>query len=301
MHVAIIGHTGVVGEEIKTLLDKRNFPYTKLSLFNRKNSPMRADWQSIDLAFFAAGKEISTQYIPLAIKNNCRVIDSSSAYRKTYPLIIPEINGHMISTSPLICSPNCTATLLLLALYPLHQHTKIKRIIAATYQAASGGGKKMMDLLLNTPEKFDLHLHDSFESDSSYCGEEEKMIFETRKILCAPNLKMSARCVRVPVLRAHSIFANVEFTSEIKDPIKLLENAPGIKLTHRPTPKLASHQEDVLVGGIRKDQSNSNALELWIVGDQLLKGAALNAVQIAELMLKNTQISEKTVKFQVPL
>ena len=276
MHIAIIGASGLVGGEIMTLLQKRNFPYTKRSLFARKSyQPLtKADFSSIDLAFFAAGSSVSKEYIPIALSHGCRVIDSSSAFRKTHPLIIPEINAHLIEDSPLIASPNCTASIMLLALYPLHCHTPIKRIIASTYQAASGGGYPLMQKLTSDPLSFPLHLHTS--------DEEQKMIDETRLILNEPDLAISCRCVRVPVLRAHSISLNVEFAAPVKNPESILAKAPGLKLVNNPTPHHATEQNDILCGSIRQDPSHPNAIELWLVGDQLLKGAALNAVQIAE-------------------
>lgn len=286
MHIAIIGASGLVGNEIKTQLIKRNFCFEKLSLFGRTaRDDIQAldtiDWSTIDLAFFAAGAEVSKDCIPKALTAGCRIIDCSSYSRELAPLIIPEINGHLTDDSQLVASPNCTASIMLMALYPLHCHTPIKRIIASTYQAASGGGYQMMQDLQNDPLAFPLHLHDSFD-DGPYSGEEQKMMYETRKILDEPKLKMSVRCVRVPVMRAHCLSLNVEFEKPIENPQALLEKAPGIRLMDDPRPEDATGQDDVLVGSLRCDPSNKNSLELWVVGDQLLKGAALNAVQIAE-------------------
>ena len=279
MHIAIIGATGLVGREIQSQLRMRNFPISKLSLFAKSSHQNidDADWSSIDLAFFAAGSSVSKTYIPKAMKANVRVIDSSSAYRETAPLIIPEINDHLIESAPLISSPNCTTSILLMALFPLHQHTPITRIIASTYQAASGGGYPLMQKLQNDPLAYPLHLHTG--------GEEEKMRFETRKILDLPHLPISCRCVRVPVMRAHSLSVYAEFEKPIADPESLIQNAPGIRLSQAPTPQNASTCEDILCT-IRQSQDNPSAYELWIVGDQLLKGAALNAVQIGEQLAK---------------
>ncbi len=275
MHIAIIGATGLVGREILTLLTKRKFPSSKTSLFAKSSHQNidTADWASIDLAFFAAGSAVSKSYIPKALGAGCRVIDSSSAFRQTAPLIIPEINGPLIENAPLVSSPNCTTSIMLMALFPLHQHTPINRIIVSTYQAASGGGYPLMQKLQNDPLNYPLHLHTG--------GEEEKMRFETRKILNLPNLPISCRCVRVPVMRAHCLSVHVEFDKPIPNAETLLQNAPGIKLISAPTPHDASTREDILCD-IRQDLDNPHAYELWIVGDQLLKGAALNAVQIAE-------------------
>ncbi|MCP5492090.1 MAG: aspartate-semialdehyde dehydrogenase [Chlamydiales bacterium] len=286
MHIAIIGASGLVGREIHNQLIKRNFVFSKISLFGRvaRDEILSLDsihWHDIDLAFFAAGSSVSKKYIPQALAAGCRVIDSSSYYRNSAPLIIPEINGHLIKDAQLIASPNCTASIALMALYPLHVHCPIQRIVASTYQAASGGGHKMMQAFLDNPLEFPLHLHDSFDGHD-YSGEERKMSDEMRLILNAPGLPISARCVRVPVLRAHSIALNVEFEKPIADPKTLLQSAPGLRLVERPTPKDATECDDVFCGSIRQDPSHPNCLELWVVGDQLLKGAALNAVQIAE-------------------
>ena len=292
MHVAIFGATGLVGQTIHNLLIQRCFPFTKLSLFASSRSVNDtiqdvndADWTNIDLAFFAAGSEVSRTYIPLALDAKTTVIDSSSAFRETAPLVIPEINCHLIENAPLIASPNCTASIMLMALHPLHAESPIKRIVASTYQAASGGGQSMMDQLIDNPLAFPLHLHDSF-TDSLYSGEEQKVIFETRKILNTPHLPISIRCVRVPVLRAHSISLNIEFENTI-DPKVALANAQGIQLMDRPTPMDATGIDDVLCGSIRPDPYHPNTFEMWVVGDQLLKGAALNAVQIGEKVFRN--------------
>lgn len=286
MHVAIIGASGLVGQEIHNQLTKRAFACSQISLYARTSrGSIQAlsviDWSQIDLAFFAAGSAVSKEHIPHALASGCKVIDSSSHFRGTATLIIPEINGHLISTSQLIASPNCTASIALMALHPLHAHSPIKRIVASTYQAASGGGHKMMQALLNNPLEFPLHLHNSFD-ELDYSGEEEKMCDEIRLILSAPNLPISVRCVRVPVARAHSIALNVEFEKPIANPKSLLQSAKGLRLMDRPTPNDATECDDVLCGSVRQDPSHPNCLELWVVGDQLLKGAALNAVQIAE-------------------
>ncbi|HPE85159.1 MAG TPA: Asd/ArgC dimerization domain-containing protein [Chlamydiales bacterium] len=276
MHIAIIGASGLVGREIHAQLLKRRFPISSLSLFAKSSfqNIETADWSAIDLAFFAAGSTVSKCYVPQALSAGCRVIDCSSAFRSTAPLIIPEINAHLIPNARLIASPNCTTTIMLLALYPLHQRVPIKRIIASTYQAASGGGYPLMQRLQSDPLNYPLHLHTG--------GEEEKMRFETRKILQLPDLPISCRCVRVPVMRAHSISLHVEFVAPIENPNAILQNAPGITLVEKPTPQDASYHEDVLCDIVRCDLDNLNCLELWVVGDQLLKGAALNAVQIGE-------------------
>lgn len=312
---AIIGASGAVGREIVRLLIEREFPY-ELKLFASEKSagqllygrPIETlrSLEGIDLAFFAAGSALSKQWIP---KADCLCIDSSSAYRNTFPLIIPEINPHAINDSRIVCSPNCTATVLLMPLFRLHKRWKAKRIVASTYQAASGGGQKLMDTLLKEtlchlngapispilphPYAFNLYPHNSAMTFSGYVEEEIKMADETRKILEDDTIKMSATCVRVPVLRAHSVAANIEFHHPftLEEVYSELSQMPGVKLFEErsqnrfATPIDASGKHDIYVGRLRLDLSQPNTLELWAVGDQLLKGAALNAVQIAEMML----------------
>lgn len=294
--VAVIGATGVVGSEIVRLLKERAFPYEKLLLFNRSN-PISLD--GVDLAFFAAGSSISKEWIP---KAKCICIDSSSAFRDTHPLIIPEINPHAIKGS-ILTSPNCAATILLMPLFRLHRKFRIKRIVLSTYQAASGGGAKLMRQLLEETRSyleddskqisyaFNLFPHNSFLHENGYVEEEIKIRDETQKILEDESLQVTATSVRVPVLRAHSISANVEFNQSftMEDVYKTIQNTPGVKIyedrAHNqfPTPVMATRKNDVFCGRFRIDPTQPNTLELWIVGDQLLKGAALNAVQIAEL------------------
>ncbi|MES2121801.1 MAG: aspartate-semialdehyde dehydrogenase, partial [Chlamydiota bacterium] len=226
------------------------------------------------------------------------------------PLIIPEINPHALkSDSQLIASPNCSTTIMLMALAPLHRHFKIRRVVAATYQAASGAGyKAIQDLLGETkayldglpfersviphPYAFNLFLHNSALHPSGYNDEERKMIFESRKILEDDAIAISATCVRVPVLRAHSEALNVEFCHPVtvEQAQEILSQSPGVALLENrddnrfPMPVDASGQDLVYYGRIRQDTSHPHALDLWVVGDQLLKGAALNTVQIAELL-----------------
>lgn len=327
MTIAVIGATGAVGQEIIRLLDKRLFPLQTLRCFASQKSvgknlifkgrpiviePLHS-LQGVDLAFFAAGSAVSSQFIPEAIRQGCVVIDSSSAFRLEphVPLVIPEINPHALRAHQgLIASPNCTATLLLMAAAPLHRHVPIRRIVMATYQAASGAGQKaMLELEEETratlenkpfhptvipyPYAFNLFPHNAPMTPSGYNEEELKVIEESRKILEAPNLPIAVTCVRVPILRAHSEALNIEFTAPLspQDAKKILENQRGISVLEHwkenrfPMPIDASGKEEIYVGRIRHDQSLLNTLDLWVVGDQLLKGAALNAVQIAEALV----------------
>lgn len=311
--VAVVGATGAVGSEIVRLLIERRFPFASLHLFAREggrtihslpvNSLKTLD--GIDLVFFAAGSSVSKEWIPKAGNLGCICIDSSSAFRDTHPLIIPEINPHAIQ-GRLLTSPNCAATILLMPLFKLHRLFGVKRIVVATYQAASGAGAHLLKELqeetraylerrpyknlLPFPYAFNLYPHNSPLTEDGYVEEELKMRYETRKILEDDAIQVSATCVRVPVLRAHSVAANVEF----KKPFTLncvyeaLGNVPGLKIfedrssNRFATPLDATGKEDVFCGRFRIDSSQPNTLEFWAVGDQLLKGAALNAVQIAE-------------------
>lgn len=322
-HVAIIGATGVVGREIAHLLLTRSFPLRTLSCYASSRSagktvesipvkPLQDDsFQKVDLIFFCAGASVSRKYIPLALKSGARVIDCSSAFRADpdVPLVIPEINPHAITEHHrLIASPNCAATILLLPLFPLHRLYRAKRIIVSTYQAASGGGASLMNELkketlsflkeepyqhqLPSPYAFNLFLHTSDLHEDGYVEEEKKILFEVRKILEDPLIRLSATCVRVPVLRAHAVSANVEFhrPANLEEAHSALHAMPGLRLfedrakNRFPTPRDATGIDEVLCGRVRFDSSHPTALEFWAVGDQLLKGAALNAFQIAKLL-----------------
>lgn len=325
-HLAIVGATGAVGQELLKVLEKRRFPVASLRCFGSERSKGKSldfDGKSIpvealteksldgsDLVIFSAGKKISQQFAPRAIQEGAVVVDNSSAFRldSEIPLIVPEINGSSLERRHrLIASPNCTATIMLMALAPLHRKVPIKRIVAATYQAASGAGARAMEeleeetraLLENRPFErkvvphpyaFNLFLHNSPLEESGYLEEESKVVSETRKILNAPNLPIAITCVRVPVLRAHSIALNVEFEEplSVEEAHQILAQAPGVAILEDrtknrfPMPIDASGQDLVFCGRVRRDLSQENTLDLWVVGDQLLKGAALNAVQIAE-------------------
>lgn len=321
-NIAIVGASGAVGQEILYLLEKRSFPLKRLRCFASPRSlgktirfrsetiPLELlnsnSFDGIDLAFFCAGSKVSKQWIP---RVNCLVIDSSSAFRMEVPLIIPEINAHALRDHKnVLASPNCAATILLMPLFTLHRLYRVKRIVASTYQAASGGGAHLLEELLKEtraflenrpyanslpfPYAFNLYPHNSQLHLSGYVEEEIKMQEETRKILEDPEIRVSATCVRVPVLRAHSVSANVEFHRPFSlDTIYgALQGVPGLKVFENrlenrfPTPLDAAGKDEVYCGRMRIDPSQPNTLEFWSVGDQLLKGAALNAVQIAELI-----------------
>lgn len=323
--IAVIGATGIVGREVLCLLQKRNFPIDTLRcfasphsegqslLFGEQNIRLetlsKERLQNIDLAIFCARKEISLQWIPYLAAQKTIVIDNSSAFRlePDIPLIIPEINiKELRKHHYIIASPNCSAAIMLMVLYPLHKHSPIRRIHAATYQAVSGAGFHAMQELTHAtqaalegktfapkalpyPSAFNLFLHNSTLHPNGYVEEEVKMLYETQKILSS-NIQVNATCVRVPVLRAHSQALNVTFSQDIspQEAYELLERSPGVKVckAHFPTPIDAAGQNDVYCGRIRKDLSCAHTLDLWVVGDQILKGAALNTVQIAEHLIK---------------
>lgn len=330
MHLAIVGATGAVGSEVLKVLERRHFPLKGLRCFASPRSAGQVlsfrgegvqveplgenSFKGIDIALFCAGGNISRAFVPIAISHGAIVIDNSSAFRMDpdVPLIIPEINPHALKEgAQLIASPNCSTTIMLMALAPLHRRFKIERVVATTYQAASGAGQQAIQELLGEtkaylegtqfertviphPYAFNLFLHNSPLKENGYVEEELKMIFESRKILEDPSIAINATCVRVPVLRAHSEALNVTFCDPITPDAAraILGHSPGIALLEDPNnnrfpmPIDASGQDLVYCGRIRQDTSHPNALDIWVVGDQLLKGAALNAVQIAELILE---------------
>ncbi len=266
----------------------------------------------VNYAFFSAGASISRKFAPIAVAAGAQVIDNSSAFRMDddVPLVVPEANGDTLANAPIIANPNCIAAILTSALAPLHQRWSITRLSMSTYQAASGGGAEMMEELregtrayladedfepqvLPHPYAFNIFSHNSdVDPETGYNGEELKVIAETRSILGQPKLPISVTCIRVPILRAHGIALNIRFEDHVcQDSIRqALSAAPGVRLVddqtlnHFPMPAEASGQEDILVGRIRNDlgDPSGRTTSMFIVGDQLLKGAALNAVQIAE-------------------
>jgi aspartate-semialdehyde dehydrogenase len=269
----------------------------------------------IDIALFSAGGGISKEYAPLAAKAGCVVVDNSSAFRMddATPLVIPEINGADVKKHKgIIANPNCTTAITLMALYPLHQAFGVKRIFASSYQAVSGTGAKAIEelkrqvdeIVSGKPVRKEVYPHqiafnvlphvDSF-LPSGYTKEEMKMENEGRKIMHHPTFRASVTCVRVPVYRAHSVAVSAEFEKPVTvdEAREVLKGAPGLDLVDEPTkneyplPLYVAERYNCQVGRIRKDCAMDNGLCFWVVGDQLLKGAALNAVQIAEELLKS--------------
>ncbi len=322
-NIGIVGASGAVGLELIKLLEKRNFPVNSLRCFgsNRsagsfisfKNSKicieelLESSLKGLDIVFFSAGGKISQKYAPLAQKNGAIIIDNSSAFRldQNVPLVIPEVNPEALQNHQgIIANPNCATILMLVALAPLHKIARLKRIVVSTYQAASGAGLKAMSELqeetlaylqnssytrsiIPYPYAFNLFLHNSPRQENDYAEEELKLLHETHKILQDSNIRIGATCVRVPVLRSHAESINAEFHSPLskEEAINVLKKAEGIKIVDNPMPVDATGKEEILCGRIRKDLSQDNTLDLWVVGDQILKGAALNAIQIAEKLI----------------
>lgn len=333
--VAIVGATGAVGVEMIHCLESRGFPLSRLKLLASARSAGRKmkfkneeltvqelsdnAFNDVDIALFSASGSVSRQYAPIAVKAGCVVVDNSSAFRMdpTVPLVVPEINASdMARHKGIIANPNCAAIISITPLWPVHQTNRIKRLIVSTYQSASGAGAAAMEELeestrayiegrdykntvLPHPYAFNLFNHNTaINPDTGYNDEETKVIQETKKIFNDPDIAVSATCVRVPVLRAHSVSITFECEKPVKasDVREMMKTAPGVRLVddwennYFPMPKDASGQDDILVGRIRQDLSDPSgkSVTLFTAGDQLLKGAALNAVQIAERLLKQT-------------
>lgn len=326
--VAILGATGAVGQELLALLAERAFPIKELRLLaSPRSAGVAVPWQGkklevqavdeaalqgVDLVLASAGGSVSRQWAPIAVQQGAIVIDNSSAFRldPEVPLVVPEVNPAVaLQHKGIIANPNCTTILLSLALAPLAAQRPLKRVVVSTYQSASGAGARAMEELQQLsrtvldggePQSevlpyslaFNLFLHNSPLQANGYCEEELKMLYETRKIMGLDQLRLTATCVRVPVLRAHSEAVNLEFEEPfpVEEARALLSAAPGLELiedfaTNRfPMPSDVTGRDAVAVGRIRQDLSNPNALELWLCGDQIRKGAALNAIQIAELL-----------------
>jgi aspartate-semialdehyde dehydrogenase len=326
--VAILGATGAVGQELLALLAERAFPIKELRLLaSPRSAGVAVPWQGeklevqavneaalqgVDLVLASAGGSVSRQWAPLAVQQGAIVIDNSSAFRLNpeVPLVVPEVNpAAALQHKGIVANPNCTTILLSLALAPLAARRPLKRVVVSTYQSASGAGARAMEELQQLsrtvldggePQSevlpyslaFNLFLHNSPLQANGYCEEELKMLYETRKIMGLDQLCLTATCVRVPVLRAHSEAVNLEFEEPfpVEEARALLSAAPGLELiedfaTNRfPMPSDVTGRDAVAVGRIRQDLSNPNALELWLCGDQIRKGAALNAIQIAELL-----------------
>ena len=327
-HVAIVGATGAVGEELLRVLERRAFPVGNLLPLCSERSAGAAvsfrgekivaqrlspdSFAGIDVAFFSAGGNISREYAPIAQRAGAIVTDNSSVFRMEpdVPLVIPEINGADVQQHRgLIANPNCTTAVALMAIYPLHRAFGVRRVIAASYQAVSGSGARAIKELesqvkaaaQNQPAVAEIYPHpiafnllphvDSF-LPNGYTKEEMKMQNEGRRIMHLPDFRASVTCVRVPVYRAHSVAVTAEFERpvSVEEAHEVLAKAPGLELVDEPhnnrypMPLFTAGKDNCEVGRVRRDCAFENGLSFWVSGDQLLKGAALNAVQIAELL-----------------
>lgn len=329
MKLAVVGATGLVGREILKVIEQRNLRFDELFLVaspasvgkkicfkNREYTVMDAQ-EAVSskphIALFSAGAKVSLEWAPKFEAAGAVVIDNSSAWRMSpgHKLIVPEINGHELRIDHrIIANPNCSTIQMVLALSALHRQYKIKRIVVSTYQAVTGTGKKAVDQLMNErdnvtgpmayPYRIDMNVLPQVDVflDSGYTKEEMKMVNETKKILGDPGIRVTATTVRVPVLGGHSESVNVEFysTFDLKDVRELISNTPGVVLMDDPSrqiypmPVLSQGKDEVFVGRIRIDDTQPNTVNLWIVSDNLRKGAATNAVQIAEYMLEHNLI-----------
>lgn len=333
MKIAIVGVSGAVGQEFLRVLDQQNFPFDELVLFGSSRSAGRTytfrgkdyvvkelchndDFKGIDFAFVSAGASTSKEFAETITKYGTLMIDNSSAFRmdEDVPLVVPEVNGDDAFNAPrnIIANPNCTTIQMVVALKPINDISPIRRVHVATYQAASGAGATAMKELEEqsaqiargeepTVNKFAYQLafnvipHIDVFMDNGYTKEEMKMYHETKKIMHADALDVSATCVRVPVMRAHSEAIWVETEKEIstEEARRAFENAEGVVVIDNPAEKkypMPLHlagENPVFVGRIRKDLTNSHGLSFWTVSDQIRKGAALNAVQIAQYIIKN--------------
>jgi aspartate-semialdehyde dehydrogenase len=334
--VAVVGATGAVGLEMIKMLESRNFPTESIKflasersigkklIYNGKKITVelltKESGKGIDIALFSAGATVSKEFAPYFVADDCFVIDNSSAWRmeKDIPLVVPEVNSHDLKKDKkLIANPNCSTIQMVVALKPIHDFAKIKRVIVSTYQSVSGAGQKGINELteqvkawakgesIPTANKFQYQIAfnlipqiDVF-TDNGYTKEEMKMTNETKKIMGDNSIEVSATCVRVPVFRSHSenIWIETEKPISLQQAKELLSKAEGIQLMDEPEskkypmPLFAENMQTVYVGRVRADISTkNNALTFWVVSDNLLKGAALNAVQIAETLVKNELI-----------
>jgi aspartate-semialdehyde dehydrogenase len=327
--VAVVGATGAVGSEMIEVLEERKFPVQKLVplassrsaggtvSFHGQDIPIQAlqkdSFEGVDLALFSAGTDVSREYAPIAAKAGTVVIDNSAAWRMDteVPLVVPEVNPHDASRHKgIIANPNCSTIQMVVALKPLHDAARIRRVVVTTFQSVSGTGKEAMDELMDeckdllsfkepTPKVYPYQIafnclpHIDDFLPSGYTKEEMKMLNETRKIMGDATIQVTATTVRVPVYVGHSESVNIETEKKLSanEARAILSTAPGVLVYDDPAHKIypmpldAAGKDEVYVGRIREDESVKNGLNLWVVADNLRKGAALNAVQIAELLI----------------
>lgn len=327
MKVAVVGATGLVGSKMLEILEERNFPLeTLIPVASQKSVgktvnfkgkqyevvlPEKAIEMKPDIALFSAGGSTSLEWAPKFRDAGCIVIDNSSAWRMhpDIPLIVPEVNAGDIPAKPgIIANPNCSTIQLVVALKPLHENFGIKRVIVSTYQSVTGTGVKAVGQMMDEragkkaemvyPYPIDLNVIPQIDvfMENGYTKEEMKMILETRKILSIPELAITATAVRIPVMGGHSESVNIEFEKDftLNEVRTILTQSPGIKVVDNPEkleypmPLYSKDKDEVFVGRLRRDESRENSLNMWIVSDNLRKGAATNAVQIAELLLESS-------------
>ena len=332
-NVAVVGATGAVGEQMREVLDERLFPVDELRLLASErsagqflefqNKQVRVDvlrensFEDIDIALFSAGGSVSDKFAPIAARSGSVVVDNTARFRMEpdVPLVVPEVNAKAIpeyKKRGIIANPNCSTIQMVVALKPIHDAAKIKRVVVSTYQSTSGAGRKAMEELgrqtaavLNMKEvekekfphqiAFNCIPHIDIFLPNGYTKEEKKMIDETKKILGDDSINVTATCVRVPVFCGHSESVNIETEKKLsaKDVRAILRGAPGILLVDAPEenvypmPLDATGTDATMVGRIREDESIPNGINLWVVADNLRKGAALNAVQIAEILIRD--------------
>jgi aspartate-semialdehyde dehydrogenase len=331
MKLAVVGATGLVGSEILKVLEERNFEFDELYpvasersvgkqlRFKGKDYTIIGMKEAIakkpDIAIFSAGGNTSLEWAPHFAEAGSIVIDNSSAWRMSprHKLVVPEVNGEVLRIDDrIIANPNCSTIQMVLALAPLHHRYKIKRIVVSTYQSVTGTGKEAVDQLMAErggqqqvkgpyPYRIDLNLLPQIDVflDNGYTKEEMKMVNETKKIMGDESIQLTATCVRVPVMGGHSEAVNVEFEQDfsLEEVRRILSETPGIVLQDDPANRIYpmpmnSHgRDEVFVGRLRRDESQANTLNMWIVADNLRKGAATNAVQIAEYMLEHSLVS----------
>ncbi|MCD6254669.1 MAG: aspartate-semialdehyde dehydrogenase [Deltaproteobacteria bacterium] len=330
--VAVVGATGAVGNEMVKVLEERRFPVNELRLLASKRSVGKKisfngnevkveeltedSFKGVQISLFSAGASVSKKFAPIAAKSGCVVIDNSSAFRMEadIPLVVPEVNPHAIAqykNRGIIANPNCSTIQMVVALKPIHDVSKIKRVVVATYQAVSGTGKKAIEELSSQTQAifnfkdivcnvyphqiaFNCLPHIDVFLENGYTREEMKMYYETKKIMEDEDIEVTATCVRVPVFYGHSEAINIELEKKLTaDEVrKILSNAPGVKVVDNPDNNeyplaiYAAGRDEVFVGRIREDVSKENCIEMWVVSDNIRKGAALNAVQIAEVLLE---------------
>ncbi len=324
MKIAVVGATGLVGQQMLAVLEETGFPVSTLvpvaserSLgtqvsFHGQMIPVVSIEEGIkskaDIALFSAGSSVSKAYAPKFAEMGTIVIDNSSAWRmeQEVPLVVPEINMHTVGNAKIIANPNCSTIQMVMALAPLHKIFNIKRLVVSTYQSVTGTGKDAVDQLMGErtgiitkqvyPHAIDMNClpHCDIFLENDYTKEEMKLVHETRKIMEVPGMKITATAVRVPVKGGHSESVNVEFEQpfEVDEVRSVLAQTPGVIIMDNPAenvypmPSFAEGKNEVFVGRIRRDESIENGLNMWIVSDNLRKGAATNAVQIAQQLIK---------------